>query len=1019
MANDIPSDTDSSSDESSTRRQILTAVDQGNFELLKKLFDKSNKSQMVNIIDQGDYNNSLLHIAIKRRKRKILHEQNTKIIQFLVEKGADIRTKNIRNETALDLYKRRFGNVDGDKEWDKIFRLLCPIPPSKMFSTITKSDSSSLVHLDRDVEIYKGNPTYEANGALKLSAHGIVFQLQLLMLFLLKAMKNYKDVTLGTEIVSAGKFDDVTLRYRKNSSKSICWRFLQAKHLRNAKIGVDDLFTTVNDNNNNTKHRDNNYKNKTTQENKHQQDVKSDRDTNKNDNKNKKKKREDFSLYKYFNSFCTTLDKTCYKNVILEEFTICTNADFSDKLVSETYFEEDVDFKNDVILYLGKGEMQKFKLNNISKEIIQKEVNESKSKYSDYLTAFIEKFRLVVKYPDQRGMSRVNVDELRIYFGLLDSKFAFHSLKYYMLNWFMNFNANKSKFLRGEDGVEFLKIIKANASHSITGWESKKYIDELTGLNIQFTDTTLSKFLTENIQREETSQLICISTNSPLLTSIKMNQYAQNNENYKTEDSKIFLPFSKILQSEGLRDVILNSFANEDIFNLIILNCELANEFNTDAITKICEKLSKSLKKSKDVKSKISKKIILIDAHQNQIINEFIKYFKNSKIKFEITVDETSFAHLSEQSKDRLLQKCVCFKGSKIPFRELINMECANSVIDSKTLLKLLTNNEVKLDDYSSVKEEEIYINRTLRPQTVDKLILSNKMFLSSNCVVISNASIDDLKKLDANFDNESLFDYNQLKKGIRFLDQTTYFLKLLRRYSEQNMSKDHNMFWLENTAGHLVLKQFTSIAPVKVFINDINNETNDIKIKEEEITEWHKLMENKVNIIAAEPGMGKSSVMSNIGKNLKSAYPEIWVKRVNLNDYAASPKRLPGPTKLNLENINFTEEDTDQAIEFITEMLFSSGTDDELLQKKLFQHVLKEGRGEHGGLNLKIIFLFDGFDEISPTHKYKTLILLKALKNSNMTQMWQNSIRSMTKKHAQQLVCLHLTMYFVEMSLV
>jgi hypothetical protein len=85
---------------------------------------------------------------------------------------------------------------------------------------------------------------------LKNTLHGTVFQLKLLMLFLIRGIGAGFQFRLGTEMPGiGGKFDDLIFKFKKSNQTSESYRFLQAKHKQNEdkeKITATDL---LNDNN--------------------------------------------------------------------------------------------------------------------------------------------------------------------------------------------------------------------------------------------------------------------------------------------------------------------------------------------------------------------------------------------------------------------------------------------------------------------------------------------------------------------------------------------------------------------------------------------------------------------------------------------------------------------------------------------------------------------------------------------------------------------------------------------------
>ena len=80
-----------------------------------------------------------------------------------------------------------------------------------------------------------GTDSPVSSSGLKNTLHGNIFQLKLLLLFLVRGINAKYDFRLATERPDlADKFDDLIFKYKSQGR----WRFLQAKHKQNddAKI---------------------------------------------------------------------------------------------------------------------------------------------------------------------------------------------------------------------------------------------------------------------------------------------------------------------------------------------------------------------------------------------------------------------------------------------------------------------------------------------------------------------------------------------------------------------------------------------------------------------------------------------------------------------------------------------------------------------------------------------------------------------------------------------------------------
>lgn len=119
-----------------------------------------------------------------------------------------------------------------------------------------------------------------------------------------------------------------------------------------------------------------------------------------------------------------------------------------------------------------------------------------------------------------------------------------------------------------------------------------------------------------------------------------------------------------------------------------------------------------------------------------------------------------------------------------------------------------------------------------------------------------------------------------------------------------------------------------------------------------------------KVLLISDEAGMGKSTILSHVGRKLKKMSPDHWIIRINLHEYVEAFKSE--------ENQNF-----DEVFKFIAENFEKLKNDFEIsLLKELF---------EKG----KVILLLDGLDEISPYYNDQFIRFFRKLLKSAIKQVW------------------------------
>lgn len=186
----------SSGEERSYIRSFFTAIEENDLCIVSKFLNNSKYIFFVNSPDANNGNNMPLHMAIKRRSKKnIDKDANKKIIELLINKGANVKAKNNKNQTPLDLVK----NEKNVPDWLAIKALLEQAPSSTSWQSESQPNYVPKRILPNDTEsddTDQGNPLpkrpktdnfedefYTSTSALKQTLHGPIYQLQLLMLF--------------------------------------------------------------------------------------------------------------------------------------------------------------------------------------------------------------------------------------------------------------------------------------------------------------------------------------------------------------------------------------------------------------------------------------------------------------------------------------------------------------------------------------------------------------------------------------------------------------------------------------------------------------------------------------------------------------------------------------------------------------------------------------------------------------------------------------------------------------------
>jgi hypothetical protein len=119
--------------------------------------------------------------------------------------------------------------------------------------------------------------------------------------------------------------------------------------------------------------------------------------------------------------------------------------------------------------------------------------------------------------------------------------------------------------------------------------------------------------------------------------------------------------------------------------------------------------------------------------------------------------------------------------------------------------------------------------------------------------------------------------------------------------------------------------------------------------------------MQQGVMLISDRAGMGMSTVLTHLSKQIKEKFPAKWVVRIDLNDHTDALKARER------EQI-----DKEKFIEFISEKLLKLECG---LEMELFKQCCEQKQ------KVGIVIMLDGFDEISPLYKETVIDLLQALR--------------------------------------
>jgi hypothetical protein len=188
-------------------------------------------------------------------------------------------------------------------------------------------------------------------------------------------------------------------------------------------------------------------------------------------------------------------------------------------------------------------------------------------------------------------------------------------------------------------------------------------------------------------------------------------------------------------------------------------------------------------------------------------------------------------------------------------------------------------------------------------------------------------------------------------------LASTEHEFKQLRQ-----LNPKRNVHWLErNELGKLFWQQSQgSLETLRKYIDTHSWHTYTPDDLDKLLEQAHK---QRVMLTSDTAGMGKSTVLTHLSKQIKQKFPAKWVVRIALNDHTGA-----------LEALKNEQIDKEKGTEFVLEKILKVKPG---VEKELFKQCCKQKQ------KVNIVILLDGFDEISPSYKETVIALLQALRQT------------------------------------
>jgi hypothetical protein len=361
--------------------------------------------------------------------------------------------------------------------------------------------------------------------------------------------------------------------------------------------------------------------------------------------------------------------------------------------------------------------------------------------------------------------------------------------------------------------------------------------------------------------------------------------------------------------------------------HLLMMSCDTNQLLNVET-----EKILRSLFNT--LRQKQSVKIILTTQTEVDTVTFLRDIAKETLSNGFVTRDvRLTWCDLTTSSQEKLLENAVSFQGTEIALNQLLSPNSqVTKFLPLAALLekKHLVIGEGSVSNYScNFYDKRYYIDRTF-----------------THKVTIKHDMLNDNRKR-------------------RFPDLLASSEQEFEKLCQMNpKSKVH---WVEeDKSGKPLWKQ--SQGSMETLRKYIDTEISHTYTDDDLDKLLEQAQQQRVMLISDTAGMGKSTVLTHLSKQIIKKFPAKWVVRIDLNDHTDA-----------LNKLKEKHIDKAKAIEFVSVELLKLKPG---LELELFKHCCEEKQ------KVRIVIMLDGFDEISPLYKETVIDLLQALRQTAVEQL-------------------------------
>ncbi|KAG8231850.1 hypothetical protein J437_LFUL008621 [Ladona fulva] len=327
---------------------------------------------------------------------------------------------------------------------------------------------------------------------------------------------------------------------------------------------------------------------------------------------------------------------------------------------------------------------------------------------------------------------------------------------------------------------------------------------------------------------------------------------------------------------------------------------------------------------------------------------------KHLEIKEMKTLDY-AWNDLSDSCREDILNKGLIFQGTQMKLRELLDLEEVK-FMSSTAIYQVMSQESIIIDKYQNpIFKEELFVERKFNRQKWNKLLenVEERQYR----LFITGIEKTELLQSFRNADISKIYFLPENKNRAK---------KKFNWFCKKQKNKNRNgwkvpMYWLHFSGGNFYLRASRG---------DTEDWGEREIVNEDELR--GKTKNDRFVLVCGDPGLGKTTTVSDLMRKIKRDEPKAFIWRVCLNEYAKSETN-----QISLSRIEAMHKPK-EILDYFFSMIFQN---ENYFEKSMIQFFSQHSH--------KVIVFFDGYDEIVPHYKMQVRKLLRTILKETKIQVW------------------------------